>query len=652
MKFILYVLLPLFCFMPPAAAAATSAEDQFYQRERTSLEDLLNIKTSAASRVPVELRKTPGLVSVMTEEDIRFSGARNLADLLRLVPDFEFVADVQGNTGLAVRGNSAIEGKVRVIWDGHTYNEILYGTVQFDRFPVDQIEKIEIIKGPVSVIYGGLGEMAVINIVTKSPAALDGSRVYAGYGQMRRARGRSFGGYQFGRVYGETSFSALAHVSSAQRSDRTYRDFSGNSYKMNGDSELASKNLNLFLARGGLSLRFIADDYSLQERDHFTGILATGPARIKFPVYSFEAKHSFPAADKFRLESKFDFHYSRPWYETDAYFPFDKTIRKYSGGLTAFYEPDSEACLMGGAEFTHDEIEVGALTPAGSAYSGARTGAKYDNLALFAQAGLDLPLFAFTAGGRLDSHSHNATEFSPRLALTKRVDDLHFKAIYSGGFRAPTAENIRLTPEIKPEHMSAMEFEAGYKFGENLFFSANVFDITIQDTILYLYDPGTDTENYVNSGRTGSRGYGFDLKFHEDGNSLELGYSAYSAAKNRVSKTQASPGSSAMLGTPRHKAVLNSRYHLSERLAASPSLIYLSRRYGYDAAGTIKAYRELLMANVYFRLQDSFTRGLALGFGVHDIFGSNYSFIQSYDGGHAPLPYASRELFLKAEYAF
>ena len=646
MKFILWILLPLLWAMPPAAAAADSAEDLFYQSERTSLEDLLNIKTSAASRVSVELRKSPGLVTVMTGEDIRFSGARNLVDLLRLVPDFEFVADVQGNTGLAVRGNSAIEGKVRVIWDGHTYNEILYGTVQFDRFPIDQIEKIEIIKGPVSVIYGGLGEMAVINIVTKSPAALDGGRVYAGYGQMREAWGRRFAGYQFGRVYGETSFSALAHVSSAQRSDRTYRDFAGSAYGMNGDSLLASKNLNLFLARGGLSLRFIADDYSLQERDHFTTILTTGPARIKFPVYSFEAKHSLPAGDKFRLESKFDFQYSRPWYETDAYFPYDKTVRKYTGGLTAFYNPAAGTSLMGGAEFTHDEIEVGAPTP------GASSGARYDNLALFAQAGLDLPLFSLTAGGRLDSHSHNDTEFSPRLALTKRLDDLHFKAIYSGGFRAPTAENIRLTPGIKPEHMSAMEFETGYMFGENLFVSANVFDITIQDTILYRYDPVTDTENYENSARTGSRGYGFNVKFHEDGDSLELGYSAYSAAKNRVTKTQAAPGSSAMLGSPRHKAVLNARYHLSERLAASPSLIYLSRRYGYDASGTVKAYRELLLADVYFRLQDSFTRGLALGLGVHDMFGANYSYIQSYDGGHAPLPYASREFFLKAEYAF
>jgi outer membrane receptor for ferrienterochelin and colicin len=646
------ILVPLLFAMPHVANASASAEDQFYMRERASLEDLLNIKTSVASRVHSELRDTPGLVAVITEEDILFSGARNLIDLLRRVPDFEFAVDVQGNIGLGVRGNSAIEGKVRVIWDGHTYNEILYGTVQFDRFPVEQIERIEIIKGPGSVIYGGLGEMAVINIITKSAGDLNGSRLYAGYGQMRAARGRSFAGYQFGRVYGETAFSALAHVSAAQRSDRTYTDFSGSSYGMNGDSELASKNLNLFLKHGDLSLRFIADDYSLRERDHFGTILATGTARIKFPVYSVEAKYLFPAGDKFRLESKLDFQYSKPWNETDSYFSYDKTVKKYTGGLTAFYEPDAGTCLMGGAEFAHDDIDVGARTSADSSYAGTRSGAKYDNLALYAQTALHLRLFSLTAGGRLDLNSHNGSNLSPRLALTKRIDDLHLKAIFSGGFRAPTAENIRLTPEIKPEHTIAAELEAGYKVGENLFVSANVFDITIRDTILYYYDPAADTENYINSSRSGTLGYGFGLKYHEDGNSLELGYSAYSAAKNRVSYTKGPSGSSAMLAFPRHKAVLNSRYQLSQRLTAAPSLIYLSRRYGYNAAGAIKAYNDIFQADIYFRMRDCFTSGLALGLGVHDILGSNYKFIQSYDGGHAPLPYASRELFLKADYAF
>ncbi|HBE88711.1 MAG TPA: hypothetical protein DDW67_06180 [Elusimicrobia bacterium] len=632
-----------------AGAHAVTDEDRFYDLERQSLEDLLNVKTSVASRVPVELRKTPGIVTVITGEDIRLSGARDIVDILRLIPDFEFVADVQGNIGIGVRGNSAIEGKVRVLWDGQTYNEVLYGTVQFDRFPVDQIERIEIVKGPGSVIYGGLGELAIINVITRSPGYINGNRMYAGYGRMKEAGGRQFGGYQFGRVRGDTSFSALAHVSRAQRSDRTYRDFSGNSYGMDDDSDLESKNLNLFLEKKGLSVRFIADDYSLLERDHFGTVLSTGAARIKFPVYSVEVKDSFRPSEALRLEPGFSFRHSKPWNEDDEHFPYDKTVREYTGHFTAFYEPAAAASFLGGLEFKRDEIAVGGGTSADASYGGGRTGADYETLSVFAQASLDLPLLTATAGGRLDSHSHTGTDFSPRLALTRRMDAFHFKAIYSGGFRAPTAENIRLTPSIKPEHTTALELEAGYKLNGSVFISANAFDITIDDTILYYSGP---VENYANSERTGTRGGGLNLRFNRNGNNLELGYSAYSASKNRVAYTTPPGAASAILGLPRHKAVVTSRWALSEKLTLAPSLIYLSRRYGYYAAGAVKAYNETLQANVYLHMRDAFTPGLDLGLGVYDAFGAGYSYIQSYDGGHAPLPAGSREIMLKAAYAF
>jgi outer membrane cobalamin receptor len=641
--------LTLFLFSAAAAAQPVSDEDRFYRLERTSLEKLLNMETSVASRVPVELRRTPGVVTVITAEDIELSGARNLVDLLRLIPDFEFVSDVQGNIGISARGNSAIEGKVRVIWDGQTFNELLYGTVQFDRFPVDQIERIEIIKGPGSVIYGGMGELAVINMVTRTPGSLDGSRAYAAYGHMKEARGRAFGGYQFGRDYGDASFSALAHVSKAQRSDRDYKDFDGNSYDMDGNSELESKNLNLFLQKKDFGVRFIADEYSLLERDHWGTVLSTGATRIKFPVYSLEAKGAVDAGGELRFEPRFSFQYSKPWNENDEHFPYDKTVRHYAGGLTAFYSTVSPLSVMAGAEFERDEIKVGARTSADSSYGGGRNGAWFENLALFAQTTLDLSALTFTAGGRLDYNSATGSDFSPRLAVTGGMEDLHFKAIYSGGFRKPTAENLRITPAIKPEHTTAVELEAGYKFSGSFFASVNAFDITIRDTILYYSGP---VEDYLNSGRTGTRGYGVDLKYDKGACRLELLYSAYSASKNTVAYTTPPSAGSALLGTPRHKAVLISRFSLSERVSLSPSLIYLSRRYGYYAAGTARSYAEMTQANFYLHGRDVFADGLNLGLGAHDLFGSGYSHIQSYDGGHAPLPSASREIFVKAAYAF
>ncbi|KAF0125190.1 MAG: TonB-dependent receptor plug [Elusimicrobia bacterium] len=258
---IIFSLFTLFLLSAAATAQPVTDEDRFYRLERTSLEKLLDTETSVASRIPVELRKTPGIVTVITREDIELAGARNLVDLPRRIPDFEFVSDVQGNIGLSVRGNSAIEGKVRVLWDGQTYNEALYGTVQFDRFPVDQIERIEIIKGPGSVIYGGLGEMA---------------------------------------------------------------------------------------------------------------ILSTGATRIKFPVYSLEGKGSVAAGADLRLEPIISFQYSKPWNENDEHFPYDKAVRHYTGGLTAFYGPDAPLGVMAGAEFEREDIKVGARTSADASYGGGR----------------------------------------------------------------------------------------------------------------------------------------------------------------------------------------------------------------------------------------------------------------------------------------
>jgi outer membrane receptor protein involved in Fe transport len=652
MRYLHSLLLVFFCAGAAAAQALPTDEDLFFSQERASLEQLLNIKTSVASLIPRGLRETPGLVTVITAEDIKLSGARDLVDLLRLVPDFEFVVDVQGNLGLGVRGNSAIEGKVLLLWDGHIYNEQAYYTIQFDRFPVDQIERIEIIKGPGSVIYGGVGEVAVINIRTRSPGSLEGGRIYGGYGQMSRAPGARFGGLQFGRDYGDLKFSALAHFSDSQRSDRSYRDFSGGSYNMNGDSDLDGTNLNLFVQRKGLSLRFIADEYSQVERDHFGDILSTGATRIKFPVYSFAASNSVKAGENLTLELTLASQYSRPWLERDDHFPYDKTARKHTASVTAFYKPGDITCLMGGAEFTHDEIEVGAATNPDSRYPNGRTGARYDNLAFFAQSSLDLNVFNLTAGGRLDNHSQSGASFVPRLALTRLFDAFHFKAIYSGAYRAPSPENIRLTPSIKPERTTAAELEVGYKFSESLFLTANAFEVAIKDVILFSYDSATNTEDYVNFSRMETRGYGLGAKFRGAGHQADFGYSSYSAGKSRIPNTKTPLDATAALALPRHKAVLTSRLRLGEKLTVSPSVIYLSRRYGYYAAGATKAYDELTVANVYFHMRNSFVNGLDLGLGVNDLFGANYSYLQSYDGGHAPLPAASREIFLKAAYAF
>src|SRR5579859_4267695 len=149
----------------------------------SDLQKQLNQATGIGSGKAVGTRETPGILSVVTAEDIRNMGARDITDIIRTVPGFDIGQDVQFVTGVSFRGNWANEGKVLFLLDGQQVNELLYQTVPLlNNFPVDAIEKIEIIRGPGSAVYGGSAEYAVINIITRQASSLNGIKAYGTMG--------------------------------------------------------------------------------------------------------------------------------------------------------------------------------------------------------------------------------------------------------------------------------------------------------------------------------------------------------------------------------------------------------------------------------------------------------------------------------------
>ena len=634
---------------------AQNEEDDFFSLERASLEEALDIKTSVASRSAMRLRETPGLVSVITREEIQALAPRDLKDVLRLVPEFDFGMDVQGNLGLGVRGNWANEGKVLLLWDGQTYNETLYSTIQFDRFPVDQIEEIEIIKGPGSALYGGFAELAVINIRTRPAKALNGSSAYAAYGQGDRARARNYAGYSFGRAYGWGEFSAKTHWGEAQRSDRRYTDFNGSSYSMNRASDLRPRSLNLHASGKDLAFRFIADDYSLRDRDHFGTMLSTGSAKVQFPTLFAELRRSVYLPWLVRLEPHLNYTRAMSWLEKDEHFAYDKKTQRVTAGVTAFRRFGIGTEIIAGGEYFHDQVKVDEITAAASQYASGSETAEYDNYAFFGQANVNSDLANLVAGARYDKHSRYGASLVPRLAVTKLVNDLNFKAIYSQAFRAPAIENIRLANDrgidIKPEKATSMELEAGYKVSDTFYFSGSVFQTTIRHPIIYTLLNGLET--YRNYDRTGTRGAGVAAKFKSGPYRADLAYHCYSARSNRVDVYGVPGHGSYLLGFPAHKFILNAAMPLARGLTFNPTAIYLSRRYGYAGDGTeVKAFGEQVITDLNFQLKDRPLQRLTLNLGVKDVFKSGYAYVQPYDGGHARLPASSREIFLKAGYEF
>ena len=159
------------------------------------LNALLNTPLTVASSKATSLRESPGVISVISGQEIAATAPRNINDVLRLVPGFQIGYDSQGSSGLMARSFWTYEGKNLIMWDNLDITELLYGTTTLgDRFPVDQIKRIEIIRGPSSSLYGANAVVGVIAITTRRAAqgAAGGIRVSAAnLSTTRGSAGRS-----------------------------------------------------------------------------------------------------------------------------------------------------------------------------------------------------------------------------------------------------------------------------------------------------------------------------------------------------------------------------------------------------------------------------------------------------------------------------
>ena len=138
-----------------------------------SLEELLNVNVTSAARKPQSLRTTAAAAFVITAEDIRRSGIRLMPELLRLAPGVQVARLDSGNWAIAIRGfNSDFSNELLVLVDGQSvYNEE-YGGIFWDaeQMPVEDIDRIEVIRGPGAAMWGANAVHGVINILTKSSA--------------------------------------------------------------------------------------------------------------------------------------------------------------------------------------------------------------------------------------------------------------------------------------------------------------------------------------------------------------------------------------------------------------------------------------------------------------------------------------------------
>lgn len=200
-------ILALLLFQPWHGDAQTTPAADLTQM---SLEDLMRIEVTSVSRKEQPAWKSGAAVYVITQEDIRRSGAVNIPDILRIVPGID-VARIDANTwAISIRGfNYRYATKLLVLVDGRTVYTPGFSGVYWDQqnVPLQNIDRIEVIRGPGGTVWGANAVNGVINIITKNAKETQGGLVVAGTGSEENARGLvQYGGKAgaegFYRVYG------------------------------------------------------------------------------------------------------------------------------------------------------------------------------------------------------------------------------------------------------------------------------------------------------------------------------------------------------------------------------------------------------------------------------------------------------------------
>ena len=176
-----------------------------------------------ASRRAQSALEAPNATTVITAEDIRLSGATTLPELLRRVPGAEVMMLGQGSANVSLRGfNQRIANKVLVLVDGRTEYQDFLGMTLWSSMPVElgDIERIEVIRGPGSALYGANAMLGVINIITRAPGTGPRARFQAFAGNGNAAGGSfvSHGGT------GGLRYRASAAYSQADKWSRDFAD--------------------------------------------------------------------------------------------------------------------------------------------------------------------------------------------------------------------------------------------------------------------------------------------------------------------------------------------------------------------------------------------------------------------------------------------
>lgn len=635
-----------------------------------TLDDLLNMKISVATAgQAVTERESPGIVTVITAREIELTGARDLTDVLELIPGFSIVHDIGGALGLSIRGTYATEGKVLFLVDGIEMNDELYLSFTLGQhIPIDNIERIEVIRGPGSAVYGGAAELGVISITTKQAKdKLDlGATVTAG---------RT--GEQWARVGGTVtagtkleSFQATGtiHYNVGNLSDQSHPDVYGTptDFGTNDYSRLTNLHANVAASYKGLSARFILDQY--QVNFPYPGYYVS-EYYTQWNTYAGNIRYQHDFSEQLSMAPTVQVRGCNPWardeIKDDDGVEFDDWDNDVAALKLSLDVPVSLVTGENGhivAGLREDVVLAEDRLPKdhpNHGVFGEEDKAEYSNTSLYMEGTQGGKLGNFTLGVRFSYHNAYGISGVPRLAYTKSFGDMvHLKLLLSGALREPSVSNIAHNSEILPEKTWYGEAEIGLRPFDWWSLTVNGFGMEILDAIVYSWDDVLGS-TYANYGQTQAGGVEVVSRMNAEKWFCNIAYSYSKILGNDIVAYTVPGVDDRNLGIPAHKLTIAGGPTLFDQLSIVPSMMLIGPRWGIedvnwetDWSWNYEEHDAVVLLNLAVLWEVPWVEGLKLSVSGHNLLGQQFEYLQAYDGWDAPVPARSREAVGKLSYSF
>jgi iron complex outermembrane receptor protein len=187
-----------------SAASSTRASPAGSDLTNLSIEDLMNVEVTTVSKEPMRLANAPAAVTVISQDDMQRSGLASIPELLRLAPGMD-VAQINSNHwAISSRGfNGFLADKLLVLMDGRSLYTPTFGGVLWNsvNYPILDLDRIEVVNGPGSTLWGSNAVNGVINIISKSSKDTQGLMLDARGGTQQNIGDVRYGGQLDDKTY-------------------------------------------------------------------------------------------------------------------------------------------------------------------------------------------------------------------------------------------------------------------------------------------------------------------------------------------------------------------------------------------------------------------------------------------------------------------